>query len=93
MSNKRFPIQRAGTVPWEAAEKAYEEYAKRHGSDQSLECLAQRGGFGILEFCFLYLGVPEPYLIIRVEEGKERIVAMVAAELGAEWKFPKELRW
>lgn len=39
------PIQ----IPWEHAEEAYEEYKARYGADQSLERLAERGGFGAEE--------------------------------------------
>lgn len=51
-----FPLQRelstsavkAGPllIPWVVAEKAYAEYVKQHGTRQSMERLAQRGGFG-----------------------------------------------
>lgn len=54
---RRFPIQGKwqpggyhdqpyGTVPWSVAEVAYAAYAARHGRDQSLERIAERGGFG-----------------------------------------------
>lgn len=33
-------------VPWSVAEKAYAVYSARYGRDQSLERMAQRGGFG-----------------------------------------------
>lgn len=55
-SEKRFPIQGGLTVSWEAAERAYEHYAKLYGRQQSLERLAQRGGFGIREFVELWYG-------------------------------------
>jgi len=46
-----FPIQieRGGdgsTIPWWLAEVAYKSYARCFGRDQSLERLAERGGFG-----------------------------------------------
>ncbi len=54
---KRFPIQGfALGVPWDAAEQAYTTYSERYGKEQSLERLAERGGFGLYEFAFLYLG-------------------------------------
>ena len=34
------------TIPWWLAEVAYKEYAKRYGTQQSLERLNERGGFG-----------------------------------------------
>jgi hypothetical protein len=49
---RRFPIQRERgaeahplLIPWSVAEKAYSVYAARYGRGQSLERLAERGGF------------------------------------------------
>ena len=55
--NRPFPIQGelrsshwgmrpACTIPWWLAEKAYARYVARYGRGQSLERLAERGGFG-----------------------------------------------
>ena len=41
------------TVPWWLAEIAYEYYSSRHGTSQSLERLAERGGFGRAELLSL----------------------------------------
>lgn len=59
LDNMRFPIQSHHTktnqgmahlagssIPWWLAEIAYEHYAARFGTQQSLERLAERGGFG-----------------------------------------------
>lgn len=52
---KQFPIQGdykdrverpPGTVPWSIAEQAYSVYSSKYGRGQSLERLAERGGFG-----------------------------------------------
>lgn len=51
---RRFPIQGGLTVSWPAAERAYATYSKLYGTSQSLERLAERGGFGMLEFAGLY---------------------------------------
>ncbi len=40
---------RPSTVPWWLAEIAYEYYSGLYGKQQSLERLAERGGFGRLE--------------------------------------------
>lgn len=53
---RTFPIQYGEPIPWAAAEKAYECYAKCYGRQQSLERLAERGGFGLHEWACLYLG-------------------------------------
>lgn len=57
MSDKMFPIQSNSRdsrphplkIPWPVAELAYSTYARRHGRNQSLEQLAERGGFCSLE--------------------------------------------
>jgi len=65
--NRPFPIQahhyrsEAGkmihckrhTIPWWLAEEAYRHYAKLFGKSQSLERLAERGGFGRMELLSL----------------------------------------
>jgi hypothetical protein len=56
MPEKRFPIQDGLTIPWSLAEKAYEMYSQLYGSDQSLERLAERGGFGVTELAVLLAG-------------------------------------
>lgn len=65
MSERRFPIIRSPvrdpvtrrrgwdtsfrSIPWAWAEKAYAVYSERYGREQSLERMAQRGGFGVEE--------------------------------------------
>ncbi len=51
-----FPISRLGFIPRAVAEKAYAEYSKRYGKNQSLDALATRGGFSVLEMDDLYPG-------------------------------------
>ena len=61
MAEKSFPIQAeyspkqlpATEIPWWLAEVAYEEYVEKFGNDQSLERLAERGGFGRYELLTL----------------------------------------
>jgi hypothetical protein len=60
---RTFPLQRPLSssdtkpgprmIPWEIAERAYAEYAKRYGTSQSLERLAERGGFDVGEMDML----------------------------------------
>lgn len=80
---KRFPIQHGGSVPWWAAERAYEGYAAAGHGDQSLERLAQRGGFGVGEFGVLFQGLA--YNDARFEERSQPAVIATAIELGAQW--------
>ena len=51
-------IERYGPfkVPWALAELAYREYSRLYGNRQSLERLAERGGFGVHEFGNLLSG-------------------------------------
>lgn len=53
---RKFPIQRGTPVPWPEAEKAYRTYARLYGGRQTLERLAERGGFGVQEFACLWNG-------------------------------------
>ena len=46
----------ASRVPWWLAELAYKSYSKHCGTSQSLERLAERGGFGHYEFVVLLRG-------------------------------------
>ena len=46
----------SSTIPWWLAEIAYEYYSKRYGKEQSLERLAERGGFGREELVMFILG-------------------------------------
>ena len=41
------------SIPWWLAQEAYEYYSKESGSQQSLERLAERGGFGRAELLML----------------------------------------
>lgn len=37
------------SIPWDVAERAYAEYARRYGRAQSIERLAERGGLSVGE--------------------------------------------
>ena len=56
---RRFPLQAYEmcrsliTVPWAYAEEAYKEYSAQFGTSQTLERLAERGGFGASEIVML----------------------------------------
>ena len=58
---KRFPLQAYAytarskpiTIPWKFAEEASKEYSSQFGKGQSLERLAERGGFGAEEIIML----------------------------------------
>lgn len=55
-----FPLlsePRGKGVLWKDAETAYLTYSARFGTDQSLERLAERGGFGVEEFVYLFHGL------------------------------------
>ena len=46
LSTSRWGKREACTVPWWLAKEAYSFYVELYGSRQSLERLAERGGFG-----------------------------------------------
>ncbi len=63
---RRFPIQSTPrevspcrSVPWVMAEKAWGTYRARYGEGQTLERMAERGGFGWREFAYLYAGLDD----------------------------------
>lgn len=48
MAKELFPIQSRGGrlfVPWTIGVEAWNRYSEEHGEDQSVEVIAQRGGF------------------------------------------------
>lgn len=60
---RMFPLQASRTapagprqIPWQVAEIAYGEYSRLYGSSQSLDRLAERGGFGWCEMDAFYPG-------------------------------------
>jgi len=53
------------TVPWSEAEIAYRTYSKLFGTSQSLERLAERGGFDIWEYAELRFGLNPLRLGVR----------------------------
>ncbi len=60
------------TIPWWLAEIAYQEYARRFGTDQSLERLAERGGFGRDELLMLLRGGQASFDYDQAKEEKKR---------------------
>lgn len=53
-SLRPFPIQGGGAIPWWLAEVAYEYYHDFYAGGQSLERMAERGGFSVTELvCFI----------------------------------------
>lgn len=54
MRNKPFPMLNGPSICWETAEKIYERYTKLFGTGQSLERIAERGGFGWDEVAYIW---------------------------------------
>ena len=54
-------------IPWRLAEIVYEGYSRRYGTDQSLERIAERGGFGILEIA--------DHLLVALDANMEKLGA------------------
>ena len=77
-------------VPWSVAERIYEAYAKKYGTSQSLERLAERGGFYPEEADALYpqwREEAEEVLRLRtrvaeLESRQEKIIIEKAATMG-----------
>lgn len=73
-SDKPSPLR----CPWSVAEKAYSAYAAQYGSKQSLERLAERGGFYAGEMDDLYPKWREeteeiPHLLAKLRAAREEI--------------------
>lgn len=56
MNKDKFPIQvhphirvGGGFISWNIAELVYKDYSKKYGTGQSLERIAECGGFGLWE--------------------------------------------
>lgn len=72
---KKFPIQGRENytqepirIPWGHAEEAYKEYSALYGTQQSLERLAERQGFGVFEIIDLLVN-----RIRRIEAEKAKL--------------------
>lgn len=50
---RRFPMQDGPDIDWATAEKIYEIYSFLYGKSQTLERLAERGGFGWAEIEYI----------------------------------------
>jgi hypothetical protein len=44
--SRRFPMLDGPDIDWITAEKIYKIYSQLHGTSQSLQRIAERGGFG-----------------------------------------------
>lgn len=54
MEEKMFPMQDGPNIPWSLAETIYAGYSALYGTDQSLDRIAERHGFGWAEVAYLY---------------------------------------
>lgn len=72
-------------IPWSVAEKAYSVYAARYGRDQSLERLAERGGFGPSEM--------DTYHLTWREESSEIFELRGAVERMTQEKAKEHDKW
>lgn len=80
MDARRFPIMvemlrhpdpsPVRSVPWALAERAYMAYAVRYGTDQSMERLAQRGGFSAREMDVFAPGWRNEVRALQVLQGE-----------------------
>jgi hypothetical protein len=80
-------------IRWEIAEQAYKEYARRGHGDQSLERVAERGGFSPEEIDALLAGKYSTKGLAELREGNEdaeRAASVIVCEwCGCEyWEHP-----
>lgn len=98
---KMFPLQTdrepsgPRQIPWSVAEIAYGRYSKIYGSDQSLEHLAQRGGFSWGEMDELHPNWRKDTneiiaLKVKIAELKERADKTTTAEIAEQARLIEE---
>lgn len=90
---KRFPIQHERgaaahplSIPWALAEEAYSVYAARFGSSQSLERLAERGGFAPSEMDELRPGWREAASEIERLKAEHAVLRRERDQARHEWR-------
>lgn len=49
MADRMMPMQDGPPIPWATAEVVYQAYAMLYGTNQSIDRIAERGGFGWAE--------------------------------------------
>ena len=78
-NTNNFPIIKSGgmTIPWSVAEQAYLGYVAKYGDSQTLQRIAERGGFWIEEMDELH---PEWREHIRLREENKRLKALLKEE-------------
>lgn len=60
------------SIPWAIAEKAYSAYVQKHGRGQTLERLAERGGFSWCEMDILYPPWRDETDALKIAEARVR---------------------
>lgn len=93
-TNRPFPIQGdegspGGWIPWWLAEIAYASYVAEGHGDQSLERLAQRGGFGWIELGRLLSGTYSGNGKCPRRDNREVLAALKAAWAAKPWEVSK----
>lgn len=92
---KQFPIQQhydretgkeypACFIPWWLAELAYKKYVELYGSIQSLERLAERKGFGRVEFLQLLRTKPGKQINWNINYAPETRTGITSKKTGLE---------
>lgn len=85
VDDRDFPIQEVGMIPWSVAERAYVTYSALYGTEQSLQRLAERGGFALGELGFLLRGYEQridkdPIDVLRACEFATREILKAIAQ-------------
>ena len=75
-AERKFPMMDGPPIPWQLAEVIYSGYSALYGTDQSLDRIAERGGFGWGEIV-LWWNTPHP-------RGKQFREALAAAQEGGQ---------
>ena len=72
MTQRMFPMQKGPPIPWETAKVIYRAYSRLYGTQQSLERLGERGGFGWAEVPVIFKELERRYPALWRELMRDR---------------------
>lgn len=82
---RAFPMAKGPAIPWFLAEAIYDEvYAAQNGRSQSLERIAERGGFSWSEVAFMWEDKRRKGLAGMRERCRQRVLAALSTSGAAE---------
>lgn len=80
------PARSHAPIPWVVAERAYADYSRRYGTEQTLERLAERGGFGCREMDTHAPGWEEECTAVAILEARVEVLEAEKLALDTCWR-------